>query len=130
MATNQGDRSFTELLENIVDNIQGIIRSEVRLAKAEIREETSKASRAGAVLAAGAVLGLYGLGFLLLTGVYALEQVMAPWLSALIVGVVVALISAILLMSGRKLLKAVHPTPERTVQTVKENLEWAKDQTR
>ena len=61
------DRSFADVLDDIVGNVQGIIRSEVRLAKAEIQEETVKAGKAARFAGSGAVLGLYAVGFLLLT---------------------------------------------------------------
>jgi uncharacterized membrane protein YqjE len=127
---NSLDRSFSEVIENIIDNVQRIIRSEVRLAKVEIQEETSKAGKAAIVLAAGVVFGLYALGFLLLSGVYGLSQVMPSWLAALAVGVVVAVGAAACIMIGRQRLKNVNPKPEKTIQTMKENLEWAKNQTK
>jgi Flp pilus assembly protein TadB len=129
MYTN-GERSFSTVLENIVGNIQGIIRSEVRLAKAEIQEETVKAGKAAGIAASGAVLALYAVGFVLLTCVYALETAVAPWLAALIVAVVVGAVSAVLIRMGAKRFKRVHPRPDKTIGTIKENLEWAKDQAR
>jgi uncharacterized membrane protein YqjE len=127
---NQADRSLADVLQDIVANIQEIVRSEVRLAKAEIREEGLKAGRAAAMLGAGALLGVYAIGFLLFTGVRALELVVAPWLAGLIVTVVVALTAAVMIQVGRKRFQLVHPTPEKTIQTVKENVEWVKDRTR
>jgi len=124
------DRSVTEILENIVGNVQGIVRSEVRLAKAEIQEETVKAGKAAGITGSGAVLGLYALGFFLLTCLYALETAMAPWLAALIVTVVVGSAAAVLILVGRKRLKRVDPRPEKTISTLKENVEWVKNQTR
>jgi hypothetical protein len=116
------------LLGNIVDNIQQIIRSEFRLAKAELREKASRASKPATTLGAGFLLGLYGLGFLLLAAVYTLSMVMAAGLAALIVGGVLALVSVALVTSGIKKLKALNPAPERTIQTLEENVQWAKDQ--
>jgi hypothetical protein len=79
-------------------------------------------------LGAGFLLGLYGLGFLLLAAVYTLSMVMAAGLAALIVGGVLALVSVALVTSGIKKLKALNPAPERTIQTLEENVQWAKDQ--
>jgi len=125
-----GERSFSSLLEDIVGNVQGIIRSEVRLAKAEIQEETVKARKAAGITASGAALALYALGFLLLTCLYALETALAPWLSALIVAFVVGCIAAILISAGMKEFKRVDPRPDKTINSIKENVEWAKDQAR
>jgi hypothetical protein len=71
---------------------------------------------------------LYGLGFLLLAAVYALSMVMAAGLAALIVGGILALVSVALVTSSARKLKALNPAPERTIQTLQENVQWAKDQ--
>jgi hypothetical protein len=55
---------------------------------------------------------------------------MPAWMAALIVGVVLLIVSGMLLMIGRTRLKQVSPKPEKTIETMKENIEWAKDQTR
>jgi len=128
MSTPQMQRTVPELLGNIVDNIQQIIWSEFRLAKAELREKASRASKPATTLGAGFLLGLYGLGFLLLAAVYALSMVMVAGLAALIVGGVLALVSVALVTSSAKKLKALNPAPERTIQTLEENVQWAKDQ--
>jgi len=128
MSTPQMQRTVPELLGNIVDNIQQIIRSEFRLAKAELQEKASRASKPATTSGVGFLLGLYGLGFLLLAAVYALSMVMAAGLAALIVGGVLALVSVALVTSGIKKLKALNPAPERTIQTLEENVQWAKDQ--
>jgi uncharacterized membrane protein YqjE len=129
MSTNR-ERSFSDVLDDIVGNIQGIIRSEVRLAKAEIQEETTKAAKAAGALGSGAVLALYAAGFLLLTCLFALEIVVRPWLAALIVTVVVGTAAAILVNHGLKRMRRVEPRPDKTIDTIKENFEWAKNQIR
>jgi len=123
------DRSFTEVVGDIVGNVQGIIRSEVRLAKTEMREEAVAAGKAGGIAGAGAALAFYALGFLLLTCVYALEIALAAWLSALLVAVGAGVIGATLIYVGRKRLRQV-PAPRKTIETIKENVEWAKQQTK
>src|SRR2546423_8164860 len=97
----QTERSFGELFQDIVANVQEIIRSEFRLAKTEVREEVAKAGKSVSMLGAGVFIGLYALGFLLLTAVYALETVVPAWLAALIVGVTIAIIPATLGIMGR-----------------------------
>ena len=124
------DRSFSTVLEDIVGNIQGIIRSEVRLAKAEVQEEAGKAGKAARLLGVGAVLAFYATGFLFLTCVYALETAVDPWLAGLIVTLLVGIGAAVLVKAGLKRMKRVDPLPEKTIQTVKENFEWAKNQTK
>lgn len=123
------NRSMTEVLQDIAGNVQEIIRSEFRLAKVETREEVSKLAKSSILLGAGLVLAVYAMGFLLLTIVYALETTLAPWLSALIVAVGVMLVAMVTVNLGRKRMKEVH-IPEKTVGTMKENVQWAKQQIR
>lgn len=128
MATPQTQRSVSDVLQDIVGNLQQIIRNEFRLARVEVKEKVERAKQPATILASGAVIGLYGLGFLLLALVYALSIVMPPWLAALLVGVVLAIAAAILVAFGRNALKQVDPIPEKTVRTMKENVQWAKEQ--
>ena len=124
------DRTVSSVLQDIVGNVQEIVRSEVRLAKTELKEEAVKAKSSGIFLSAGALTGLYAVGFLLLGLVYALSTVIPAWAAAFLVGIALAIVASTLLSTGRKRLKQVNPTPERTVETVKENVAWVKQQTR
>lgn len=130
MATPQTQRSVPELLQSIVGNLQEIIRSEFRLAKAEFQEKASRAAKPAATFGAGAVLAFYGLGFLLLACVYALSLVLPGWLAALVVGAVLAVVAGVLMIAGGKKLKRIDPTPNKTIQTLEENLQWAKHPTK
>ncbi|HEY6389952.1 MAG TPA: phage holin family protein [Bryobacteraceae bacterium] len=120
------DRSLTEVLQSIVRNVQEIVRSEVRLAKTELIQEAAKAKSAGMLLGAGAVAGIFAALFFLLMTVYALTRVMPDWAAALTVAAALAIAAGVMLNSGVKRFKQIHPTPERTVETIKENVEWAK----
>ena len=128
--TGESSRSIADVLQDILANVQTIIRSEVRLAKAEVTEEAAKAGRAGAMMAGGAVAALFTIWLLLLTIVYALATVMPIWGAALILFAVMGAVTAILLVAGKKRFKTVHATPEKTVETMKENVEWVKSQTK
>jgi len=124
------DRSAGDVLKDIVGNVQEIIRSEVRLAKVETTEEITKAKSAAIILGAGGVFGLFATGFVLLAAVYALSLVVASWMAALIVGVVVGIAAAILISRGLDEWNSLNPKPEKTIETVKENVEWMKNQTK
>jgi len=126
MATPQIQRSVPEVLQDIVGNLQEIIRSEFRLAKTELKEEASKAAKPAATFGAGLVFGFYGIGFLLLASVYGLSMIMAGWLAALIVGAVLAVVAIGLISSSSKKLKRVNPTPNKTMRSIEENVQWAK----
>ena len=124
------ERSVSDVLQDIVGNLQDIVRSEISLAKAEIKTEAGKAANASRILAAGAVFLLYAGGLILLAMVYALSLVLQTWLAALAVGAVVSVFGAILISAGRRRMQVVHPALERAIKNVKENVQWLKDQTR
>lgn len=123
-------RSLAEIIQDAFRNVQEIVRLEVRLAKTEVREELTKAKASGIMLGLGAVIGLYAGLFLLFAAVYALAFLIPIWAAALFVGGVLALISALMITNGIKQFKTIQPTPERTVESLKENIEWAKQQAR
>jgi uncharacterized membrane protein YqjE len=126
----EDNRSIADVLQDIVANVQTIIRSEVRLAKTEITEEATKASRAAGMMAGGGLAALFTVWLLLLTVLFALATVIPMWSAALLLLVAMALITTALLSAGKKRFKTVHATPEKTIGSVKENVEWAKSQTK
>jgi uncharacterized membrane protein YqjE len=128
MTTPQAQRAVPEVLQDIVGNLQEIVRSEFRLAKTELKEEAAKAAKPAATFGVGLVLGFYGIGFLLLASVYGLSTAMAGWLAALLVGAILAIVSIALISSSGKKLKRVNPTPDKTIQSLEENVQWAKPQ--
>jgi len=123
-------RPFSQILQEIINHLAEIVRSEVHLARVEIRQDGAKFAKAGVFLAIGAVFALYALGFLLLGAVYALETNLAPWISAIIVGVAAGLIGTILLLVGRTKVKQADLMPDKTIASVRENVTWMKKQVR
>ncbi|HUG16959.1 MAG TPA: phage holin family protein [Thermomicrobiales bacterium] len=125
--TGRGDASIADLLQEIVGNIQGIVRSEARLLKTEVREEATAAGRAAGMLAGGALLGVYAVGILLLSAVYALRGPVPDWAAALIVGAVVAAVAGVMVKLGLDRIRNVNPLPEQTIDSVKEDVRWVKE---
>jgi len=123
------ERGIADILKETVGNIQDIIRSEILLAKIEIKEEGLKAKAAGTMFGAAAVFGFFGIGFCLLCAVYALALVMPAWLAALIVGVVVLLFAGVLFGVARSRWAKVE-MPKKTMFTTKEDLEWMRSQSK
>jgi uncharacterized membrane protein YqjE len=123
------DRTISTVLSDIVANLQDIVRSELRLAKTEVTEELGKARTAGILIGVGTLLVIFSTLFLLLAGVYALSNIMPGWAAALIVGTGAGLIAALCFGLGIRRFKSVRAAP-KTVATVKENVEWAKQPTR
>jgi uncharacterized membrane protein YqjE len=126
MATPQTQRSFPDVLQDIVGNLQEIVRSEFRLAKTELKEEAAKTAKPAATFGVGLVFAFYGLGFLLLATIYGLSTVMAGWLAALLVGTTLAIFAIALMSSSGKKLKRVNPTPDKTMRSLEEDVQWAK----
>ena len=126
----QNGRTVPEVLQDIVGNIQEIIRSEFRLAKAEVKQEAAKAKSPVIMSVMGGALGLYAFGFLLVTAMLALATVVTMWMAALIVGAVLAVGAMALLGAAKARFKHVNAVPERTIESIKENVQWTKDQSR
>jgi hypothetical protein len=116
--------SISRILQNISNSIRHIVLSEVELAKSEMTREARKAGKTTAFYAVATVFVLFGAGFLLLAAVYGLQNVVSPWLAALIVGVGSVLIGGIAYLLGRRRARTIHLKPEQTIQSVKENLQW------
>ena len=123
-------RSLSEIFQDSFRNVQEIVRLEVRLAKTEVREEITKAKASAIALGIGALLAIYGMLFLLFAAVSALALIMPVWAAELLVGTVLAVAASIILANGIKQFKQIHPIPDRTVESIKENVEWAKQQTK
>jgi uncharacterized membrane protein YqjE len=124
-ADDPAETSVGELIGNISNDLSQLFRQEVELAKAELKEEASKAGKAAGMLGGAAFAGY--LAVVLLS--FALANVMDGGWAALIVAVLWAIIGAVLYANGRKKLKTVDPTPRRTVDTIKEDAKWLKNPT-
>lgn len=129
MAT-QTQRSIPEVLNDILGNMEMIMRSEFRLAKSELKEEADRAAKPAITFSVGMAFGFYALGAFLLAAVYGLALIMSTWMAALLVGTVLSLVGIALISSGRKQLKYLRAIPDKTIQTLEDNVQWAKDQIR
>jgi hypothetical protein len=124
------ERSVSDVLQDIVRNIQDIVGSEVRLAKTEIREEVAKAKTASVWLGVGALSGSFSVFFFLFAMVYALANFVPNWAAALIVAGALAISASVTLYVATKQFKQVRPAPDQTLESLRENLEWAKRRAR
>ena len=126
VATEERARQgLQELLRSIGTDVSLLIRQQVALAKEEMRGIAAEKATGGALLAAAAVFALFVLGFASLAGAAALDLVLPRWAALLIVAGIYLVLAVIAVLIGRNAL-AAPATPERTKQTVKEDLEWAK----
>ena len=127
---SRDDRSLGELFSELAQETSTLVRQEVNLAKTEMSDKASRAGKHVGVLAAGGALAYAGL-LAVLAGIIALlNNVMPLWASALLVGIVVAVVGYLLVRRGLDALKREDFTPRETIETLKEDQQWAKDQTR
>jgi uncharacterized membrane protein YqjE len=129
MAT-EANRPISDVLQDILRNIQTIIRAEVTLAKVEVREEASNAFASIAWLLVGALSGAFAILFLLWTIAYAIARVWPLWAATLLLAVLLGAAALMLFLSGRRRFRRLHATPEQTVQTIKENVAWVRQSIR
>lgn len=120
------ERSLPQLLAEMTKEMGLLMRKEVELAKVETKEEVARAGKAGAMLGATAITGYLALLFLSFALAWGLDSVMTRWLAFALVGAIYAVAAAVLFNVGRKKLKEINPVPEQTVETLKEDVEWAK----
>ena len=117
-----------ELVKQLAEETSALVRKEIELARAEMTQKGKQAGIGLGELGAGGIVALYALGALTACFIAALALAMPVWLAALIVAVVYAIIAGVLALIGRRQLQqSLPPTPERTQQTVKEDIEWAKN---
>jgi xanthine/uracil permease len=129
MAQQRDERSLGDLFSDLSRETTTLVRQEVQLAKAELTHSATEVARGIGMLVAGGAVAYAGLLFLLLAIVFGLiEAGWDAWLSALVVGLVVIAIGAVLVLRARESLKPANLAPRRTIETLKEDQEWAKEQ--
>lgn len=112
--------SIGQLVSRVTEQLARLVRAEIDLAKAEMQIRAQNAAIGIGMFVVAGVLSLYGLGWLLNSAALGLANVVAPWLAALIVGVVLMALTATLALVGkRSLSRGLPPTPEHATQNVK-----------
>lgn len=120
--------SIGDLFGNLSQNFSTLVREEIRLAQVEMKQKGKKAASSLVSLAIGGFIAYAGFLVLLAAAVLGLSYFMWPWLAAVIVGVLVAVIGAVMLVSGLSRLQEIDPAPKQTIETLKEDREWIKRQ--
>lgn len=115
-----------QLASEVAKDMSTLVRQEIALAKAELQQEAKTAGMAAGAFGGAGFAGYFVLFFLSLAGVYALDSVMPAGWAALIVAGVWAVIAGVLALVGKKKISQFNPKPERTIETVKEDVQWAK----
>jgi hypothetical protein len=125
------ERPIGELLKQLSEETTRLVHQELELAKAELTQKGKQAGIGAGLFGAAGAVGLLGAAALTTCFILLLDLAMPAWLAALVVAVVYAGVAAVLALRGRDRVKqAVPPVPEQTIDTVKEDVQWAKNQTR
>ena len=111
-------------------DLSKLMRQEVELAKAEVKEEASRAGKSAGLLGGAGAAGYFALLFGSLAVMFGLAVVMHTAWAALLVATAYGVVGGVLYSRGRAGLKTLSPAPTQTVETVKEDVQWAKTRTR
>lgn len=132
MQQHKDERSLGELFSDLSRETSELVRSEVQLAKNEMTERAKRSGKDVGFMAAGGALLYAGLLAFIAGIIVLIGHVLAIpyWVSAIGISIIVMLIGYMLVRTGMNKLKQDKPIPQETVQTLKEDKEWAKDQTR
>jgi len=126
--TNKQDRSIGELFSELANETGLLIRQEIALAKVELGQKASRVGRNVGYLVVGGAVAYAALLALLAAVIILLAGVMPSWVAALVVAVVVGIIAAVLISKALTALKKTDLAPRQTVETLKEDAQWAKQQ--
>ena len=123
------DRPVGELLKRLSQDLTTLVRQELDLARVELVEKGKSVGAGAGMFSGAAIAGILALGAFTAFASHALSLAMAPWLGALLVTVAYAIAAGVLAITGKKKIEEATPlVPEQTVDTVKEDVKWAKTQ--
>jgi len=130
MQPQRDERSIGQLFAELANETSTLVRQEVQLAKTELTEKVTSAGKDAGMIGAGGALAYAGLLAVIAAVIIGLGQLIPMWLSALLVGLAVIGVGYVLIQSGLSALKRIDPTPRETIQTLKEDVDMVKEQTR
>ncbi len=123
------ERPIGDLVKELSSQTSTLVRQEIELARAELQQKGRIAGKGAGMLGGAAVAGLLALGALTAGLIALLDKAMATWVAALIVMALWAVVALVLAKSGQKALERATPPAPQTVETVKEDIQWAKNPT-
>ncbi len=129
VGTDARDRGIGVLVKDLASQTSTLVRQEIELAQAEVKQKGKLAGKGAGLLAGAAVAGLLALGALTAGLIALLDEWMPTWVAALIVMALWAVVAAVLAKAGQKELQRATPPAPQTDETVKEDIQWAKTQT-
>lgn len=123
---DHGAESIADLIRHLATDLSTLLSKEMALAKSEVRESVSEAQTAVGAIAGGAAIAMAGLVALLMSAVYGLSIIVAPWLAALIVGAAALLVGYLMVSSAKKKMSASAFVPDRTIDSAEKDKETFK----
>ena len=125
------DRPLGELVKQLASETSTLVRQELELAKVEMAEKGKKAGVGAGLIGGATVVGLAALGAFTAFLILVLDGVLPNWAAALLVAAVYAAIAAVLALRGKERVQETGgPVPEQTKQSIEEDLQWARTQSR
>jgi uncharacterized membrane protein YqjE len=125
--SSASDASTSDLVKALSEQTSRLVKQEMELAKVELSEKGKQAGIGAGLFGGAGVFGLYALGALTATIIAALSLAMDTWLAGLIVTILWAAVAGVMALVGKSRMQKVGPpTPEQTVESVKEDVEWTK----
>jgi uncharacterized membrane protein YqjE len=128
-ASDPRERPIAELVKDLSQQTSTLVRQELELARAELQQQGKLAGKGAGLLGGATVAGLLALGALSAALIALLDKAMATWVAALIVMALWAIVALVLAQTGRTSLQRATPPARQTVETVKEDIQWAKNPT-
>jgi hypothetical protein len=123
------EQPMGELFKQLSDDLSTLVRQELKLLQVEVTEKGKRAGVGVGMFGGAGVVGLLALGAFTACLIAALATGMEVWIAALIVTVVYGALAGVLALTGKnRVTEAAPPVPEQTVETVKEDAQWAKTQ--
>ena len=123
------DGSVGELVGKVTSDIGALLHTELELAKTELREEAQQFGRAAGMLGGAALVAWFAALLLSFAAAWGLAELLdSPGLGFLIIGVIDAVVAAVLFVIGRNRMREVHPVPEATIASIKEDIQWLRQQ--
>jgi len=130
MQERKEERSIGELFADLARETSTLVRQEVALAKTEMTQKASEVGKDAGLIGAGGAVAYAGFLAVMAALILGLGELIPLWLSALIVGLVVAGVGYALIQRGLSAIKRANLKPQQTIESLKEDAEWVKEQRR
>ena len=122
------ERPTGELVKQMAEQVSTLVRDELKLAQLEMTRKGKQAGIGAGMFGGSGVIALYGVGCLIACAILGISRVLAPWLSALIVGVALLAVAGLAALTGKsRLQRAAPPVPQEAVHSVKTDVEEIKE---